>query len=399
VSSVPILSRGGWVVGASREERDTFGGEEEGMRGHVRKRGSSWAVVYDEGYDENGKRRQRWKSGFATRKEAQAFLTRVLSSLGDGSYVQPSKLTLREYLEDEWLPAIAGTVRPLTLTQYRSVMKGRILPRLGHHRLQALTGGHLNGLYRELEEEGLSAASRRLTHAVLSRALRDAVRWGKLPRNPAAAADPPAAPESRATAWTAKELGRFLEHVDGERLFALWRLAATTGMRRGELLGLTWLALDLVAGTLRVDQQLVPTRGGVSFGPPKSKRSRRSIALDSETVEALRAHREAQLFERSFAGDAYDDHDLVFPDELGQPIYPQRLTEAFTRKRKAAGLLTGTLHILRHTHATLALTNGVPVHVVAARIGDRPETVLRVYAHLLPQSDVEAAEQVAALIA
>ena len=302
------------------------------------------------------------------------------------------------------MPAIAGTVRTLTLTQYRSVMKGRILPRLGHHRLQALTGAHLNALYRELEEgdeekEGLSPASRRLTHAVLSRACRDAVRWGRVVRNPAAAADPPAAAESRATAWTAKELGRFLEHIAGDRLIALWRLAATTGMRRGELLGLTWFALDLDGSTLRVDQQLVPTRGGVTFGPPKSKRSRRTIALDAETVEALKAHREAQLLERSFAGDAYVDHDLVFADELGRPIYPQRLTEAFTRERKAAGLLAGTLHILRHTHATLALTNGVPVHVVAARIGDRPETVLRVYAHLLPQSDVEAAEQVAALIA
>jgi len=364
----------------------------------------TWTAIYHEGEGEDGKRKQRWMGGFATRKAAQAFLTDVLSRLGDGSYVQPSKLTLRAFVEDEWLPAIAGTVRTLTLTQYRSVMKGRILPRLGHHRLQALTGAHLNALYRELEEgdeekEGLSPASRRLTHAVLSRACRDAVRWGRVVRNPAAAADPPAAAESRATAWTAKELGRFLEHIAGDRLIALWRLAATTGMRRGELLGLTWFALDLDGSTLRVDQQLVPTRGGVTFGPPKSKRSRRTIALDAETVEALKAHREAQLLERSFAGDAYVDHDLVFADELGRPIYPQRLTEAFTRERKAAGLLAGTLHILRHTHATLALTNGVPVHVVAARIGDRPETVLRVYAHLLPQSDVEAAEQVAALIA
>jgi hypothetical protein len=113
--------------------------------------------------------------------------------------------------------------------------------------------------------------------------------------------------------------------------------------------------------------------------------------IDAETVEALRAHREAQLLQRTVVGEAYFDHDLVFADEVGAPIYPQRLTEAFLRHRKAAGLTSGSLHVLRHTHATLALTNGV--HVVAARIGDRPETVLRVYAHLPPQSDVEAAEQ------
>ena len=169
-------------------------------------------------------------------------------------------------------------------------------------------------------------------------------------------------------------------------------------MRRGELLGLTWQWLDLEGGTLRVEQQLVPTRGGVTFGPPKSKRSRRSVALDAETVEALRSHREAQLLERAFAGEAYVDRDLVFADELGGPIHPQRLTEWFGRHRKAAGLMSGTLHVLRHTHATLALTDGIPLHVVAGRIGDRPETVLKTYAHLLPQSDVEAAEQVAGLL-
>jgi integrase len=170
-----------------------------------------------------------------------------------------------------------------------------------------------------------------------------------------------------------------------------------TGMRRGELLGLTWLALDLEAGKLRVDQQLLSTAGGCTFGPPKSRRSRREVALDAETVEALRRHRDAQLLERDFAGDAYEDHDPVFADELGQPIYPTKLTRAFKRHRKAAGVTTGSLH-LRHTYATLALTNGVPLHVLAARIGDRAETVLANYAHLLPTSDAETAEEVAALV-
>jgi hypothetical protein len=116
------------------------------MRGHVRKRGNTWAVVYDEGSGEDGKRRQRWRGGFSTRREAQAFLTSILSTLGDGSYISPSKLTIREYLIEEWLPAIESTVRPLTFTQYESIVRLRLLPRLGHIRLQALTGGHLNAL-------------------------------------------------------------------------------------------------------------------------------------------------------------------------------------------------------------------------------------------------------------
>ena len=211
-------------------------------------------------------------------------------------------------------------------------------------------------------------------------------------------ADPPSRGTSRATAWTAKELSRFLEHVADDPLHPLWRLAATTGMRRGELAGVTWRALDLDGARLSVEQQLVPTRGGVSFGPPKSARSRRTIALDPVTIDVLRRHREAQMLERDFAGPAYDDRDLVFADPLGGAVHPQRLTEWFAKHRKAAGIATGTLHTLRHTVATLALTDEVQVHIVAARLGDDPRQVLSTYAHLLPQSDELAAERVAALI-
>jgi integrase len=244
-------------------------------------------------------------------------------------------------------------------------------------------------------------------HAVISRALSDAVRWGKVGRNVAKMADPPSLPRSRVQSWTAGELRRFLDHhdVQDDRLTALWRVAATTGMRRGELFGLTWRALDTDAARLRVDQQVIPTPGecpvcgeqhSVSFGPPKSHRSERTVALDAVTIEALNAHREVQMLERDLAGPAYSDHDLVFCDEIGQPIYPQRLTEAFSRHRKAAGIPTGSLHVLRHTAITLMLTSGIPLHVVAARVGDDPKTILGTYAHLLPTSDAMAAEVLAA---
>ena len=225
------------------------------------------------------------------------------------------------------------------------------------------------------------------------------MRWGRLVRNPADMADPPRAERSRAQAWTAKELARFLEHVHGDRLFPLWRLAATTGMRRGELLGLTWRCLDLQGARLSVEQQLVPTIGGCTFGPPKSSRSGGRSPSTQTPSQPWVSTGEAQLLERDFAGPAYVDADLVFADEIGAPIHPHRLTEWFGKHRKAASIPNGTLHILRHTAATLALTEGVPVHIVAARLGDDPKTVLSTYAHLLPQSDELAAERVAALLA
>ena len=371
------------------------------MRGSTRKRGKSWTAYWGAFDAATGGRKQKSKGGFERQKDAQAHLDEVVPQVKAGTYTEPSKVPFGRYLRDEWLPAVSGTVRPLSHARYSAVVNTYIAPReVGGVPLCALSGGHLSSLYSELEREGLSVATRRLVHAVARHALNDAVRWDKLTRNPAAAADPPALPRSRAQSWSARELRAFLAHVEGDRLFALWRLAATTGMRRGELLGVTWRALDLGGARLRVDQQLIPTAGGCTFGPPKSRRSERTVALDPATVEALRHHRETQQLERDLAGPAYDDGDLVFADELGRPIHPQRLTQWFSQHRKAAGIGSGSLHVLRHTSATLALTATppVPLHVVAGRLGDDPKTVLGTYAHLLPHSDAMAAEAVAAAL-
>jgi integrase len=366
------------------------------MRGSTRKRNSTWTAYWDLSPDlETSQRRQKSRGGFKRQKDAEAFLATVVTSVHDGTYSEPSKAPLAVYMATEWLPAVRGRVRPLTARKYAQIVRTHIAGRdIGAIPLRSLSPGHVNSLYGELEAAGLSAATRRLVHAVLRRSLADAVRWEKIKRNPAANATPPALPRSRAQAWTATELRRFLEPDD--RLSALWRLAATTGMRRGELLGLTWQAVE--TGRLRVTQQLLPTKGGVSFGPPKSRRSERTIALDTGTADALEYHREVQVLERDLAGPAYTDLDLVFCDEFGGPIYPSRLGERFHERRKAVMIPTGSLHTLRHTSATLALTAGVPLHVVAARLGDDPKTVLSVYSHLLPHSDEMAAEAIASVL-
>jgi integrase len=158
---------------------------------------------------------------------------------------------------------------------------------------------------------------------------------------------------------------------------------------------------------LRVEQQLrcAPAdcsvcgrRHACSLGPPKSQRGERTIALDPETVDALRDHRAKQLLERDLAGPAYQDHDLVFCDELGFPLYPESVSAWFVSRRKAAGVPVGSMRVLRHSHATIALTEGVPLHVVSGRLGDDPKTVLDTYAGLLPRSDEQAAAVVAATL-
>jgi integrase len=368
------------------------------MRGSTRKRGDTWTALWDATDPVTGKRHQKSRGGFARQRDAERFLSDTLAAVHAGTYIEPSKQPLGRFLLDEWLPGIRATVRPNTHKTYEHLMRVHVAKRAaGAVPLCSLNGGHLNALYAELEAARLSVNTRRLIHSTLHRALHDAVRWDKLTRNPVDNADPPSASRTRVQAWTAGELRRFLDQVRGDRLYALWRLAATTGMRRGELLGLSHQVLDLDGARLRVERQL---KVDGSYGPPKSRRSERTIALDAETVDALRHHVEIQRLERDLAGPAYEDHDLVFCDELGRPLYPGTVSRTFVRHRTAAKVPVGSIHVLRHTAATIALTASppVPLHVVAARLGDDPKTVLSTYSHLLPHSDAMAAAAVAAAI-
>lgn len=183
------------------------------MRGSTRKRGSTWTAYWDVPADiETSKRRQKSQGGFRTQKDAQRHLATVVSQVGDGTYLEPSKQPLGRFLRDEWLPGVGGMLRPLSRYRYERIVDVYVVKReIGARPLRGLTGGHLNALYAELERDGLSIATRRLVHAVLRRGLNDAVRWGKIPRNPAAAADPPTlpaatlsrgAPGSCAGSWT-----------------------------------------------------------------------------------------------------------------------------------------------------------------------------------------------------
>jgi integrase len=276
------------------------------VRGHTRRRGKTWSIVLDVGTDKHGKRRQKWHSGYATKKEAEAAMTRLLGQLQDGGYVEPSRLTLGRFLEESWLPSIRASVRELTYGGYERSVRIHIAPRLGDVPLQQLTPAKLNGLYAELldhgrvDGKGLSPGSVRQVHLALHGALAAAVRWGNVNRNVAALADPPRAGTTREMrVWNADELGRFLTSTKGDRLAPLYHVLASTGMRRGEALGGRWGDLDLDNATWQVRRTLLPsTTGGTIDGAPKTARGRRSVALDAGTVKVLRNWRRAQLEER-----------------------------------------------------------------------------------------------------
>jgi integrase len=370
------------------------------MRGSVIKRGGSWSVVIDIGRDDNGKRIRNWHSGFDSRKEAERARVDLLSRFDRGMYLSPTKSTVGSFLVDEWLPAKRSTVKATTFASYQMHVNKHIKPRIGSTPLLALTAGHLNSFYGELlidghltADKGLSPTSVRRVHATLHKALADAVRWGRIARNPADQADPPRSHSPEMTIWSPTQLRAFLDSVRGDRLYAAWLLAATTGMRRGEVLGVRWSDVDLEAATLTVTQIRTVVAYEVVTLTPKTDKGRRTISLDPQTVAALRAHRVAQNEERLLLGPAYVNTDLVFTRPDGSGIHPERLSRWFTQRCRKADLPVVRLHDVRHSYVTALLASGVPLKVVSQRVGHAsPMVTMAIYQHVLPGDDRAAAD-------
>lgn len=449
------------------------------MNGSVVKKGGRWYVKVELDPDPaTGHRRQKWHSGYVTKREAERARIDLLSKLDRGVYVAPSRQTMGEFLA-EWLNAIRPTVRPSTFDSYSRNIRIHVVAHIGNQRLTRVDAGVLNGLYAILLSSGRQPPSRqgagysaqvlaraqtlraegcslqataeimrgedpetaKLTkdtvasmlrraaactqagrlqpggvaptgldprtvayiHTILHRALKDAVRWDRLARNPADAADPPRSGQrgGAVQAWDGPTLRTFLTtaRAEGDRLYALWVVLASTGMRRGEVLGLRWADVDLDGGHLRIVQTVIQTQSTVSLGLPKTAQGRRSVSLDPVTVGVLRAHRKRMLQDRLLVGPDFDDRGLVFHHPDGSWLRPNGVSDAFLRRVTRYGLPRLTLHGLRHTWATLALEDGVHPRVVQERLGHSTVAItLGIYSHVSPRLHDEAANQVARLM-
>jgi integrase len=376
------------------------------VKGHFKQRGSTWYYWADLGVGPDGRRLQKSQGGFRTRRDAERAFGTLRDSVRTGSYAAETKLTVAEFLLEEWLPAIRATVRPTTLQHYTSFITVHVVPRIGKLKLTRLGPAQLNSMYASLLERGradgrggLSPKSVRHVHTCLHKALHDAVRWGHLARNPADVADPPVPRTPEMTVWSPTELRAFLASVADDRLYAAWLLLITTGMRRGEALGLRWEDVDLERARLSIVRQLTTVNYTVTVSEPKTAKGRRAIALDATTVKALRTHRARQNEERLKNAVVWQDSGLVFTQEDGSPLHPQRFSAWFVQRRLAAGLPPIRLHDVRHSYATAALSAGVAAKVVSERLGHANTTItLDTYSHVLPALQEDAADKVAALI-
>ncbi len=372
------------------------------MKGHVRQRGGTWVFVLDLGRGSGGKRRQKWQGGFRTRKDAERELTRVLHELNTGAYVEPSKFTVSEYL-GQWLEHYAKTnVAPKTAERYAEIVKVHLAPALGGHPLARLQPLHIQTYYSQALQSGrrdgqggLSAQTVLHHHRVLREALRQAVKWQLLARNPADAVEPPRPRRHETRTLDEEATARLLEAVKGGRLYLPVLLAATTGMRRGEILALRWQDVDLRAGTLAVRQSMEQTREGCRFKQPKTQKSRRVIALPPLAVEGLRRHKAEQAKQKLLLGPGYQDNGLVCAQPDGQPWSPGALTNAFRYVVRRAGYPGIRFHDLRHGHASQLLRAGIHPKVVSERLGHSTVGItLDTYSHVLPGLQEEAARRI-----
>lgn len=371
----------------------------------------TWAFVVDAGRKPDGSRRQVKRMGFESRAEAEDALTELIGSINSGTWVPPSRLTVADYLMERWLPRTRTTEK--TRADRELHMRVYVVPRIGGRILEDLTGDDLTYMYDDLAVRGrtrgphpelgmgLSPTTIRRIHTQLHKAFADAIRWGLLDRNPCDRADPPSTSEVKARArasrqtYTWDQLRRFLEVAEQDRLFAMWHLFVTTGMRRSEMAALLWRNVDLDAGLVSVTRAAVEVGGQVHERElTKSSSSRRAIELDDTDVKILRQHRKRQLEEQLAVLGEWRDPERVFTSPVGGRLYPPDITRAFHELTEAAGLPRIRLHDVRHTFATLMLKSGEVTKVVTERLGHSTTAYTQdAYQEVMPGMQREAARR------
>jgi integrase len=363
-----------------------------------RRKNGTWAAQYTIWTAEG---RKRCSVSGKTRAEVSRKLTEAMANRDSGLVYNAGKLTAGEYL-DKWLAdSVKGTVKETTYANYSYIIRTHICPALGRMQLKSLTPAHVRGFYGEKARSDLSPATVKKMHVVLRKALSQAVSDGLISRNAADSVKTPrvSAPGEEIKPLNPEECAAFLKASRGERLEALYVLAIHCGLREGELLALRWEDVDLEAAKPALLVRRTLTRGengrGWVIGRSTKSGKGRRVRLTRRAVTALKDHRKRQLEERMHLAGLWQDQDLVFPSEIGSLLNPSNLrNRSFKRVKTRSGVQEDLrFHDLRHTCATLLLSEGVNVKVVSEMLGHASIAItLNTYSHVLPDMQDSAAE-------
>ena len=336
-----------------------------------------------------------------TRSEAQDWLRKTRNQMENGLTFKGANTQFGEFL-DEWLTSAKSRLTEHSWRTYEQIIRDYICPGLGKVRLRDLNPAVIQRFYDRKVTEGLGLRTVQRTHTIIHAALNSALKLGLLGRNPDNATQPPKPKRREMKYLDAAQVKKLLETArrTGDRNYALYYLAVSTGMREGELLGLRWDDVNLDQGVLHVRFSLKRLWSGVlALQQPKTKTSVRAIKLGSQTVEILQLQKIRNSIDAEKAGKLWKEQNFVFPSSVGTPMDPTNLIKAFRKLLRLADLPRIRFHDLRHTAASLMLNNGVDVLVASHRLGHaRPSITLDVYGHLIPSMQAHAVEVLEELI-
>lgn len=342
-----------------------------------------------------------------TRKQVFDKMQDALKGISNGLYTEPSKISFGEWLDRWLLEYKKGNINEHTYESYQSLINIHIKPALGTEKIANLQGDQLQAFYnqklkngRHDGKAGLSTRMVRYIHGIIKQALDKALKLGWVTRNIADDTDPPKLKSKQIKPLTEDQILTLFNVVKDDRFYAAYVLLVTTGLRRGELLGLKWDCVDLEQGIIIVKRQLIPLNRRLELQETtKSNSSRRQVALTDDAIRELTAHKKHQDEEKQILSGTYQDNNLVFAREDGSFIEPRSFTKRFQRFLIRAGLPKVGLHNLRHTHATLLLNRGIHPKIVQERLGHSSITItLDLYSHLSPNIQQQAASSLDGLI-
>jgi len=366
----------------------------------IYKRGATW-TAHMNWTDMNGKKQQKKVGGFETRKAATEYHNQFMTSIQQGRRRGTTKLRVGEYLVNEWLPKQENILKPSSFATYVRIVNSYLVPHLGNIRLEEVNARRIEQMFNDLLKTGARGKSLKANTAlsaktvsdiagVLHRAFKDAVRWDLIATNPITSAKKPPRRTKEMSAWTPEELNRFINVSSTDRFFAIWHLAATSGMRRGELLGLTWNDIDFTTGKVTIRKTRIRAGNATIEETPKSRKSQRTFAIDKQTLGVLKKWKTRQGSEHLALGTKVSDHVVTETD--GTLPDPNTFSRRFKALCKRSGLRMIRLHDMRHSYVVAARRAGADLKTISERIGHAdPKVTLTVYDHVFVEDDQKAA--------
>ncbi len=355
------------------------------MRGHIAVKNGRYYPVISQKDPATGKWKRKWLPGHRTRREAEKARAQAVTQAVNGWLTLPSRETVADLFRNYFSTSGANRVRPITLQSYKSMIEKHLIARIGAKPVSSLSPDDINLVMADMLKKGKSVTTVRYLLRIIHRVLEDAVRKGKLSRNAADLADPPMARKAESKVWDEVELDRFLTAAADSEYYEFFSTAALTGARRGEVLGLTWHDVDLDATLPKLYIRRTAYKldnGQWRFEEPKTKRSRRIVALPISLSLLLKRLREQREASAEWYGREFSRDTLVFIRQDGILPDPRYLSKVFRRIVDKANLERIRLHDLRHTYATLQRKAKQPIETISKVLGHASALVtLQIYDH------------------